>query len=252
MRHLSTAMRFADRALTLSPNDLDAVAGKALIYLAEGRLKDASEVLARASVSSTGLPPESLTITAWRVRFISRDYAGAIALLRPLLKPSSPANLDYRTVYWNLLGLAQQHAGNAPAAHEAFAHALAGVQQMLARNDKDDQVARADYQGILSWAEAGLGHRRAALDAANRAVELMSANRDLAAGSFNQVSRAWVEAWVGDRGAAIAALPHLLQVADPAHVSRPLLRLDPMWDPLRKDPRFQALIASADSADARD
>jgi len=50
---------------------------------------------------------------------------------------------------------------------------------------------------------------------------------------------AQVEAQLGDFDAAIAALPHLLEV--PAGLTPGLLRLDPYWDPLRKDPRFEKL-----------
>ncbi|HEY8682417.1 MAG TPA: hypothetical protein VIM06_04540 [Rhodanobacter sp.] len=55
-----------------------------------------------------------------------------------------------------------------------------------------------------------------------------------------------MQARFGDADAAIAALPHLLQVA--AGLVPGDLRFDPIWDPIRKDPRFQKLIAENDKA----
>jgi serine/threonine-protein kinase len=53
---------------------------------------------------------------------------------------------------------------------------------------------------------------------------------------------AQIQARFGDLDSAIAALPHLLEV--PAGITRADLRFDPMWDPLRNDPRFQKLVGS--------
>jgi hypothetical protein len=58
-----------------------------------------------------------------------------------------------------------------------------------------------------------------------------------------EIALAQVEAQVGDVDAAIAALPHLLEV--PAGITPALLRIDPYWDNLRGDPRFQKLCQSA-------
>jgi TolB-like protein len=253
MRDYSTALKLADRAQALNPKDTDAFGGKAAIYLAEGRLKDAEEALAEARASLSGVATEGLANLAWRIKFVARDYAGAVAVVRPLLKSSSPINLDYRVIFWNWLGLAFQRAGKGAGAHEAFEHAVAAAHRLLARKDNSDQAARAAYHIFLGMAEAGLGHRHAALEAANQAVALVPTSRNAAFGPVMEAERAWIEAKVGDRDAAIAALPRLLRIASPDLVSVPLLKLDPMWDPLRKDPRFQALIAKhADTSSAAD
>jgi len=60
-----------------------------------------------------------------------------------------------------------------------------------------------------------------------------------------EIALAQVEAELGEVDAAIAALPHLLEV--PAGLTPGLLRLDPSWDPLRNDPRFQKLAAAEGS-----
>ena len=57
-----------------------------------------------------------------------------------------------------------------------------------------------------------------------------------------EITLAQIRAHFGDRDDAIAALPHLLEV--PAGLNVANLRFDPMWDPLRKDPRFQKLLQS--------
>jgi hypothetical protein len=52
-----------------------------------------------------------------------------------------------------------------------------------------------------------------------------------------ETALAQIQARFGDDDAAIAAIPHLLEV--PAGITIADLRLNPLWDPLRKDPRFQ-------------
>jgi hypothetical protein len=59
---------------------------------------------------------------------------------------------------------------------------------------------------------------------------------------FAEASLAIVEAQLGDIDSAVAALPHLLEV--PNGETRGDLQINPLWDPLRKDPRFQKLVAA--------
>jgi serine/threonine-protein kinase len=54
--------------------------------------------------------------------------------------------------------------------------------------------------------------------------------------------RAEVDVMLGDNDAAITALDKALAASTGRSVSVPLLKLDPMWDPIRNDPRFQALL----------
>jgi hypothetical protein len=54
---------------------------------------------------------------------------------------------------------------------------------------------------------------------------------------------AYVELLVGDHDAAIRRLAYLLTI--PSDISVPMLRADPMWDPLRNNPRFQRLVGTA-------
>jgi hypothetical protein len=85
------------------------------------------------------------------------------------------------------------------------------------------------YAGLEEKEKALAEGRQAVTDYSNDAI-----NKPLAESVLAQV-----EAQVGDVDAAIAALPHLLEV--PAGLTPGILRLDPSWDPLRKDPRFEKL-----------
>jgi tetratricopeptide (TPR) repeat protein len=91
----------------------------------------------------------------------------------------------------------------------------------------------------LALAYAGLGEKEKALSQAKRAVA--DYNDDAVAKPPAEVCLAQIQARFGDHDAAIDAIPHLLQV--PAGITVADLNFNPLWDPLRNDPRFQKLIA---------
>jgi hypothetical protein len=103
-----------------------------------------------------------------------------------------------------------------------------------------DSVVRPDANGtpsILAQAYAGLDEKENALQQAAQAV------KDYDGDAINQpqaeVQLAQIQARFGDIDSTIAALPHLLEV--PAGLTVANLKFDPLWDPLRKDPRFEKL-----------
>ena len=89
----------------------------------------------------------------------------------------------------------------------------------------------------LAWVYAGLGEKEKALEQARHAIS--DYDGDALVKPFAETSLAIVEAQTGDIDSAIAALPHLLEVPNGETCSD--LQLNPLWDPLRKDPRFQKL-----------
>ena len=95
----------------------------------------------------------------------------------------------------------------------------------------------------------GLGDKAAALALAERAMAANPIEKDAVTGPFPIEILARVAAQLGEPDSAIAALQKLLSIPDagvfPAGPLTPaLLRLDPMFDPLRNDPRFQKLASS--------
>jgi hypothetical protein len=86
-------------------------------------------------------------------------------------------------------------------------------------------------------AYSDLGEKEKALDYARQGVA--DYQNDVLAKPFAETVLAQTQARFGETDAAIAALPHLLEVDN--GITRGNLRIDPAWDPLRKDPRFQKL-----------
>ncbi len=94
---------------------------------------------------------------------------------------------------------------------------------------------------LLGLAYAGLGRTGDAISHGRKAVELLPLSKDARAGPSLVWGLAEIEVKVGDYDSAIDRLDLLLSI--PSEISVPILRMDPVWDPLRPQPRFQALLA---------
>ncbi|CAM5391496.1 TPR end-of-group domain-containing protein [Rhodanobacter lindaniclasticus] len=79
-------------------------------------------------------------------------------------------------------------------------------------------------------------------ETAQRAIKLAGAS----SGNYPLVNLATVDAWTGNTDAALHLLHELLGKPSGDVISVSLLKLDPAWDPIRHDPRFQALLKQTD------
>ena len=97
----------------------------------------------------------------------------------------------------------------------------------------------------LGHALAFLGRREEAVAAGEHAVELMPISKDATNGPRAVINLAQIYTRIGESDKAIDLIQELLSI--PCDLSVGLLRLDPAWDPLRDDPRFQALLEKDDT-----
>ena len=110
------------------------------------------------------------------------------------------------------------------------------VSEKLLREAPEDSARHGQHGLIL----AALGQKEEAIAEGKRAVELLPESHDALDGPQATATLAQIYACTGQLDEAFRLLDHLFAV--PSNVTIPMLKLDPAWDPLRQDPRYQALI----------
>jgi TolB-like protein/class 3 adenylate cyclase/Tfp pilus assembly protein PilF len=240
LRRFPEALRKLDQVLDITPDDLDTLALKAGIAQAEGDLPRASALLAPLHPAADD--PQALEVQVYQA-ILERRPAQIIPRLKEILAKPDPAlgygNGDLR--FW--LGWAQEVAGDHAAAQESWRQARSELEPFL-----KEQPENIGLIGDLALTNMGLGNKAAALALSERAMAANPIENDTLVGPIPIEILARVAARMGDPDRAIAALQKLLSIPYAAALSSTpltpaLLRLDPMFDPLRNDPRFQKLAA---------
>jgi predicted Zn-dependent protease len=121
----------------------------------------------------------------------------------------------------------------------AVNHGFKDFQRDLAENVASGSLQEGQTHADLGRACAGLGEAASAVAEGQKAMALTS--KDLFEGPKQEEKMAEIYAVLGDAGQAIPILRRLLQI--PGGITLALMRLDPIWDQIRKDPRFQELAA---------
>jgi len=231
LRRFDEERALLDWGLALLPNNLDLIIYKARTYQMEGDLETAAKLL-------QPLPPQPLDSQFSKFQLdqwiYERRYRKVIAAIQSGLRESGSQSDERRGFALVVLGQVQKLSDDDRAARASFLAA----RDILERDWQQNAPYDVDFAINLAFARVGLGDKEAALREAERAVAV-TANDALYLPQL-QVLVAQIHARFGDADAALRDLPRLLQT--PASDITPArLRLDPIWDPIRKDPRFQKL-----------
>jgi TolB-like protein/Tfp pilus assembly protein PilF len=242
LRQFQAALKLYDRALDIVPNEPNLMASKAGIYQAEGNLEQAGKFLSQINAQTAS--PIAFGIKMTQLR-LERNYAEVIRLLQARLARPPSASETIKAITQIELALHQRIGGDAAGAKVTAEQARTTLEQ-LCKNQPDNP----DFAVLLSLAHAALGEKDSALKEAERAIMLLPSAKDRVYGPSFEEDLAVIQTMFGANSQAISILARLLQMPYyggfyfETPVTPALLSLDPLWDPLRGDPRFGQIVAS--------
>ena len=238
LRQFPAALKLYDRALDITPNDPDLMASKAGIYQAQGNLQEAAKLLVEvnAQTNSAAFAIKMIQLT------LERNLGEAVRLLQDRQAQFHFDSEFDKTSNQVRLALVQRLAGDTVGAKASAEEARNTLEQLY--RDQPDNVAIALS---LSQAYATMGEKDLALKTAAHSISLLPRAKDSKVGPMLEENLALIQTMLGENSDAISTLTRLLQtpygsrIYGQAPTTLALLRVDPTWDRIRNDPRFQEL-----------
>jgi TolB-like protein/Tfp pilus assembly protein PilF len=224
-----------DQALKLVPSDPDTRVARASIDLAERADPRSADTTIDALVAEDPAAGKTIAERWFYIAMCESDNFGVSRALANI----SPEGTSTGSIWWPH---AYFEARAARARGEAVAHAAFTAARAEVEKTMRGQPDYAQGLIVLGMIDAGLGRKEDAIREGRRAVELVPISKDAIDGSDLILNLVVIYAWTGQKDLGLKELAEAAQL--PCALNYGGLRLHPDWDPLRRDPRFEQIVAS--------
>jgi TolB-like protein/Flp pilus assembly protein TadD len=233
-RDFERAEKILDRGLAVAPQSFALRGLKAKLALEwKGDVSISEKFL---SEIPAGVDPEGIvTLSRTNILILQRRFAEALQLVEKMPGETVHGEGTAPTPKAFFEGILHFMLGEKDKARADFERARVIVEESV--RDVPDDASRHAQLGALF---AGLGRKEEAIREGKRAVELLPESKDAFEGPQVTIALAQIYCWTGEKEQALQLIERSLST--PNGLNAPLLKIDPVWDPIRDDPRFKALI----------
>jgi len=234
LRKYDLATAFLDKLNLIAPEAVHPYYSKALNFLLkDGDTKKCREIISKAQESKLGLESHLFTTTLYLCDNLDGNYSEALKRIKGIKEVEDQFYYKPEDLY---LAETYSFMNNHSLAEKHFKSAIKVIKEKVKKSPEDSRLYTA-----LGIAYAGLGEKEDAVREGLKGYDLLPVSREAWRGSFRLLDLAKIYTMVGEHELALDAIEDLLNRPTDA-ISPWLLKLDPTWEPLRGNPRFQKLI----------
>jgi TolB-like protein/Flp pilus assembly protein TadD len=234
VRNYEAAEKTFDRALEMAPESFSVRGLMAKLALeSKGDFSVSEKMLAQAP---PGVDPDGVVLS-WRISLLTlqRKFSDALQLVQKMPEENLHGEGTAPTPKVFLEGICLFFLGEKEKARADFERARVIIERLVGEVPDD-----ASRHAQLGFVFASLGRKEEAIREGQRAIELLPESKDAFDGPQVTVGLAQIYTWTGEKEQALQLLDHSLSTPNGLTVA--LLKLDPVWDPLRQEPRFIAML----------
>ena len=234
LREYDKGLEFLEKSINIAPDSRSPFRFKAIaILLKSGNIEESRKTILDAIENKVGVDYVPFKSQLYLFDILERKYDQALLNLRGIKELSwqfyyQPADL--------LKGFAYRFSNNESKARESFTSAIKILQEAIKENPNDSRLYTS-----LGLAYAGIGQKDEAINQGKKGVELLPMEREAWRGSYRLLDLAQIYTMVGEYDLALESIEKLLSSPTDAFGIW-LLKLHPIWDPLRNEPGFKKLL----------